>query len=187
MTLDEIKGHRDFISVENMYFDYVQDDEILKIVLQERVELGSFYTSYNDIFPKLLTVAYANFFEKIVCEFITNCFHVKNEVMANFVSNQALERKYHAMFNWKENNANQFYGLFGASFRETIKQNLQQDVVMKENEKNFMNLGRFRNEIVHKGISTYNLSLSASDVYQSFIKATAFVVFIFDELKRLFH
>lgn len=184
MTLDNIKLHSDFLSVESMYLDYVNDDQVLQIVLQDKTELSSFYRNYNDIFPKLFTVACANFFEKIICEFIKNCFYAKSELMAHFVSNQALERKYHAMFNWDQSNANKFYGLFGKNFLDQIKTKLSTDIMMKDSEKSFMDLGRFRNEIVHKGISTYNLSKSASDIYEAFQKSINFLSFLFFEIKN---
>ncbi|MGJ8757495.1 HEPN domain-containing protein [Acinetobacter sp. HC8-3S] len=110
----------------------------------------------------------SQFFEKYICELIISIFCDRKSLFSEFISNQALERKYHSMFNWKESNANQFYGLFGDSFKEHMKKLLRNNTTMKDNEKEFMFLGKVRNEIVHKGISTYNLNKTASEINMTF-------------------
>lgn len=183
MTLEDLRSNRDFISVENMFLNYVEDDLILRNVLQDQVELTSFYTNYNNIFPKLFAVAGANFFEKIICDFISDCFSSNNVMVSSFLSNQALEIRYHVMFDWKEPNANKFYSLFGKTFCDHMKSQLSIDSNMKQNEKNFMVLGRSRNKIVHEGISTFNLGKTANEVYVEFNKSIDFIIFVFEQLK----
>lgn len=185
MTLEDLRSNKDFISVNNMYTDYIEDDQLLKVVLQNQVELTSFYSNYNNIFPKLFAVAGANFFEKIVCDFITECFSSNNIMVSSFLSNQALARRYHVMFDWKESNANKFYSLFGKNFCDHMKSKLNADSNMKLNEKKFMALGQSRNKIVHEGISTFNLGKTASEVYSEFEKSLDFIVFVFEQLKLM--
>ncbi|WP_023270162.1 HEPN domain-containing protein [Acinetobacter gyllenbergii] len=185
MNLEEIKKNSDYLSVINMYEDYKKDDIVLSELIRSESDLISFYTNYNNIFPKLFAVAAANFFEKYICDLIILTFCDQKSLFSEFISNQALERKYHSMFNWKESNANQFYGLFGETFKEHMKSLLKHNTLMKDNEKEFMFLGKVRNEIVHKGISTYNLNKTASEINTTFEKSILFITFLFDQIKAM--
>ena len=186
MTYEEIHRNRDYISVITMYDDYINDDKLLSKVIQSESDLISFYSNYNNIFPKLFVVATANFFEKYICDLIIKIFCERESLFSEFVSNQALERKYHSMFSWKESNANSFYGLFGEGFREHMKSLLKTNSEMKDNEKEFMFLGRARNEIVHKGISMYNLNKTAQEINVIFEKSIKFIIYLFDQIKSVY-
>lgn len=186
MDYEEIKKNIDYISVISLYDDYIKDDKTLSKLILTESDLISFYSNYNNIFPKLFAVAAANFFEKYICDLIISIFCDRKSLFSEFISNQALERKYHAMFNWKESNANSFYGLFGESFKEHMKNLLKHNSTMKDNEKEFMFLGRVRNEIVHKGISTYNLNKTADEINITFEKSIKFIIYLFNEIHGMY-
>src|SRR5262249_9308020 len=76
-----------------------------------------------DHFRKALLLAAASHFEDRVCSVVLDYIRNKasgSALVENFVRNKAIARQYHSWFAWDSNNANQFFGLFGAQFKSVM-------------------------------------------------------------------
>lgn len=105
--------------------------------------------------------------------------------MHYFVEKQAVNRKYHTMFDWSTSNANRFFSLFGNEFLIHMKKVMEEDQSIKVGMKDFMDLGSKRNQLVHENYATFNLDYTAQEIYQKFISAYNFIEIVFDELCKL--
>lgn len=133
----------------------------------------------NEIGAKTLLIAAAGDLERRFCGALLSLFQRQNTPahLVSFVEHQALDRKFHTLFNWKTNNANGFIGLFGEDKKEELK-----DILNKEpydsQLKDFLYIGRTRNEIVHIGLTTASIGNTMDEVYSKYRSALSFVNFI---------
>src|SRR5262245_13135637 len=103
--------------IEQLYRENME----LLAVLDRHGEI-SLRTSVDAGFRKVLVRSVASYCETQITTMITTlCDAVTNghsEVNA-LIRNKALKRQYHTFFNWDAQNANQFLGMFGDTFRDT--------------------------------------------------------------------
>ena len=138
--------------VDNMHKDF---SDLIKS-LEEKGDI-SFRNVADDNFRKSLLCA-ASFFEKTLCENVSNFIEIKsgnNRAIVEFVNNKAKNRQYHTWFSWKEKNANSFFGLFGEDFKTFIQEKIKSDPGMERSIKAFMDLGQERNRLVHQDYGTF--------------------------------
>ena len=122
--------------------------------------LGNRLVDHSDeSFRKLLLLAAASYFEYKIQQDVDFVREVAdgNERLVQFVENKALERQYHTFFEWKRQNANKFFGLFGESFKESMQSVLQSDSDLRSSIFSFMEVGRERNRLVHENFGAYRL------------------------------
>ena len=93
--MGNIKQSDYFMRVETIYNKYKADGELLN----KYPDLASFKQEHERMFSKLFVVMCANFFELYTLEFLPNLLSDK-EITRNFLSRQALNRKYHTLFTW---------------------------------------------------------------------------------------
>lgn len=177
----------EFKDIDIMYSNYLEDNHVLNSLLIENVELTSFYSGYNDLFTKTFTVACGNSFEKKLTKEIPILLSRGNPLGLNFLKNQALDRKFHTLFQWDKNNANKFFSLFGSEFKGYIADKFKEDQRYKTYEKDFLELGNLRNLIVHEGIYTYSLVRTIESVYKLYKNSLNFVVLICKSLCSYFN
>lgn len=180
------KESSEFKDVETMFSNYMEDRSLLNSLLINNVELTSFYSGYNDIFIKTFTVACGNAFEKKLTKEIPLLLSRENPLGLNFLKNQALDRKFHTLFQWDKKNANKFFSLFGNDFKEYIEGKIKVNEVFKSYERDFLELGNLRNLIVHEGIYSYTLVRNIESIYMLFKNSLSFVVFICETLCEYF-
>ena len=101
----------------------------------------------------------------------------QNLSLVSFVDNKALKRQYHTFFNWDGNNANQFWGLFGDSFSQEAKKQIQ-DKKLVDAERAFIAIGRERNLLVHQNYIEATINDTFEEIYAKYEKACDFVELI---------
>lgn len=133
----------------------------------------------NDIGAKTLVIAAAGDLERRLCSTILELYRGKSlsEHLVQFVDKQALERKFHTLFNWDSNNVNTFLGLFGTTKKAELKTILENDPYRSQ-VIDFMYIGRTRNNIVHKGLTIASIENTKEEVYQKYRSGLAFVNFV---------
>jgi hypothetical protein len=96
-------------------------------------------------------------------------------LVENFVRNKAVARQYHSWFQWDENNANQFYGLFGAQFRSEMSNRVKGSDDLRTGVAAFLELGSERNRLVHQDYTTFPLDKTLDEIYALYRTALTFV------------
>ncbi len=189
MYFDEadFRNCTEFQAINEMYESHVSDTEILQTLLPENVELASFYSGYNSLFTKAFTVACGNAFERKLTAELPKILSSENPLALNFLQKQALERKYHTLFEWDQKNANKFFGLFGSDFKKYVQNIISNNDILSEQQKSFLELGNLRNLIVHKGIDTYSLTSDLSTIKKMFDNSLEFTVFFCNSFCEYFH
>jgi len=136
-------------------------------------------------FTKSLLVSSASLIEDnmqtILIEFIESVS--THEVLTNFLKNKAISRQYHTYFDWKGKNANNFLGLFGVNFRDTLKIKIKEQK-MEDNIKAFLELGRLRNELVHQNFILHTTNKTTKEIKNLFDKSYLFLDFFKNELNN---
>jgi HEPN superfamily RiboL-PSP-like protein len=138
----------------------------------------SFYIAYTEQFRKTLLLSAASYFEVSVRDFIVEYVSEKSHSDARlvaFLKAKAVERQYHTYFNWDGNNANSFFGLFGAEFRELMTARVTADEDLKMAVRAFLELGKLRNELVHRDYANFPLDKTADDIFALYETARGFV------------
>lgn len=138
----------------------------------------SLRSTVDENFKKSLLLAAASYFEHRIVDDITAFVKEassENILLIEFVNNKAISRQYHTFFNWKESNANQFFGLFGESFKIFIKQELRKDDQLNSSIKAFLEIGRDRNRLVHQDFGTFTLEKTSDEIYELYKTALVFV------------
>lgn len=140
-------------------------------------------------FRKALLIAAASYFEHRLCEYIVTFVDEvssNNERVIQFVKNKAIERQYHTFFDWENTspNANQFFALFGQSFKEYMKSEARKEGSPLHNAvEAFIELGRDRNRLVHQDFGTFPLDKTAEEIYQLYKVAIPFVECLPEKLR----
>jgi len=147
--------------------------------LDEKGEL-SYRITAEDNFRKALLIAAASYFEHRLCSHIVSFVDEvsnNNELVIQFVKNKAIERQYHTFFSWDDSspNANQFFGLFGESFKVFMKEQIRKSEPFRDAIEAFIELGRDRNRLVHQDFGTFALDKTAEEIYQLYKIAIPFV------------
>lgn len=140
----------------------------------------SFELYINNTYKKMLLLSAASFFESIIIktihDFVDNRSRHDSEVVA-FLDNKALKRQYHTFFNWDSNNVNQFFGLFGDTFKKTAQQKIHGNNLI-EAEEAFMVIGRERNRLVHQNFVDVQINDTFEEIYAKYENACSFVELI---------
>ena len=153
--------------------------------MMEQIDVSevSLRNSVEDIFQKSLAVAIGTYFERrvtdIVLEFVKKSSG-NNDLVAEFVWNKAIYRKYHSYFDWSSKTANTFFVLFGKDFRDYMKEYIKDTPKYGENMEAFMEVGDIRNKVAHTENPTINQT--TQELYALYEKAFVFV----DELPLRF-
>ena len=165
--------------IQNFIKDYTELKDFL--FAQGQISMAN---EVDDHFRKVLLLSSASFFEteiqNIIIEFISN--HSNDSKVVHFLKNKAIMRQYHTYFNWKDNNANSFFGLFGDEFKCKITQEIKGNEDLKDKMKAFLELGDERNKMVHENFLSYNLQKTFDEIVSMYEKSKGFVEYIKKEL-----
>lgn len=142
------------------------------------VEELSARTSINEIGGKSLILATGSHFEnelrKSIISFAEECSG-NNDLLKNFIDLQALDRKYHTLFNWESNNANSFFSKFGGDFKNYMIDEIKKDSELDVSIKVFLFLGNLRNQIAHKDYASFALGDTPENYYEKYKVARYFI------------
>jgi hypothetical protein len=131
-----------------------------------------------DNFRKALVLASASYFEHrvstCVLDFIHECAK-GNDLVVGFVKNKAISRQYHTWFKWDEPNANQFFGLFGSSFKQTMTERVKASEELRASIRAFLEVGNERNKIIHQDFASFALEKTLEEIYALYQQSLLFV------------
>lgn len=159
--------------------DFIKRHKKLTDFLKEKEEI-TFMSNADDEFKKVLVLSIASYFEYTIndaLEQLSDSLQLKP--VANLIKSKAISRQYHTYFAWKENNINQFLKLFGDDFKDLISKEIKKNPNLKTGEKDFMELGRKRNELAHGNFVAASIpDWTIDDIIQKYQSALQFVNFL---------
>ena len=166
--------------------DVMYEDFSGVLALLQKAGEVSLQSIVDSTFKKTLALAAASFFEdeirRILLETVSDRSG-NDELVGNFLRNKAIERQYHTYFQWRGNNANSFFGLFGEVFRDSAVQDVRNDSSLADAIKAFLELGNTRNELAHLNFAAFALDMTAEEVYRKYQTAYRFVDYLESKLK----
>jgi hypothetical protein len=168
--------------IDVMYEDFSG----LLALLQQAGEV-SLQSIVDSTFKKTLALSAASFFEDEIRRILLETLSDRSgndELVRNFLKNKAIERQYHTYFQWRGNNANSFFGLFGEAFRDSAVQDVRNDASLADAIKAFLELGDTRNELAHLNFANFALDMTAEEVYRKYQTAYRFVDYLESKLKK---
>lgn len=160
-------------AVERLY----RENKELVVLLTNANEL-SHVNSVEASFRKTFLLAAASDFETRVRDCLINFVNEKANgypAVVAFLKNKAIERQYHTYFNWKDRNANSFWGFFGSDFKAHMVTVVKADAALKGAIDAFLELGDLRNNLVHLDFASFVLDKTSEEIYELYKKAMPFV------------
>jgi RiboL-PSP-HEPN len=144
----------------------------------------SVVANFESLSAKGLLLAAASHFERRVTDLLIETAKSlgNNEVIAEFIKNQALSRKYHTMFDWDSANLNKFFGLFGTSAKNQLTKETS-DLPLKDCVAAFIFINSERNRLVHRDYASFTLNTTTDEVWERFQKASHFCEWLGERLK----
>ncbi|WP_413853780.1 HEPN domain-containing protein [Candidatus Ruminimicrobium bovinum] len=168
-------------SIHNLYTEYRK----IKKILEKSGEI-SVLTDYTNTMRKVLILSSASLFEVQMTDMLKNYVYSvsnQNKQLVSFIEKQALERKYHTLFDWDSNNVNRFLKLFGKDFETSINRKFQEEGKRKKNMIDFIELGHNRNLFAHEDFARYEYnSKNPEEIFKQYKSARKFIPFIKEQL-----
>lgn len=143
--------------------------------IKEYQELYAFLMSQGKIsesievknhYRKILLLSCASFYETqitiLIQEFVKS--NSTDERVFEFLNIKAIQRQYHTYFNWKDNNINNFLGLFGTKFKDKICTEIKNSDNLQKYVKAFIAIGNERNKMVHENYLEYKLDKTFEEI-----------------------
>lgn len=138
----------------------------------------SYASTIESIAPKVLLLAAASYFESQVVSAIVDHFTSRlgrDDPRVEFVKERALERQYHSLFDWKATNVNKLWAFFGPTFKEYAARAVDDDDVLSDGVRAFLEIGRVRNEMVHGNYLSYDLQKTGGDIMDLARRGDSFI------------
>ena len=128
-------------------------------------------------YAKSLVIAGASELEyeltKMIREFVLEATS-SNDRVVSFVELKVLKRQYHTLFAWESRNANVFFSLFGADFRDYADSQVKADSWLREGVESFLEIGALRNALVHVNFAAFSLPKTVEEVFALYETAERF-------------
>ena len=162
--------------VDTLYGEY-----LAIVQMMDKYGAVSFRNTLNDNFRKTLLLCAASHFEfKITSDVVSFCAEVArgNPLIPSLVKNKAVSRQYHTWFEWNSTNANSFYAMFGEEFKAHMAELMKSDENLSRSVRDFLELGRERNRLVHQDYGSYFLEKTAEEIFKLYASALMFVEFM---------
>jgi len=141
----------------------------------------SFANESNNNFRRSLVLAIASYFEHQVMA-IMRALPLKHAsghpFICALIEQKAIAHQYHTYFEWDGSNANKFFRLFGADFRDAVKASIQADREIDASVKAFLELGDLRNRLVHLNYVTFDVDKTPEDIMSRYRLALGFIAFL---------
>lgn len=142
--------------------------------------------AFNELSAKTIVLCAASYFEREIGRMLIGVARQtgSKDVFCNFLDKQALERKFHTLFDWNRNNANAFFALFGTGTKEKLAEMVKHDAAIEEAIREFLFLNATRNQLVHGNFAAVQAPTTLDEGYAKFNKALAFLVWLPDRLRE---
>jgi len=138
----------------------------------------SLVVAAGDNFRKALVLAAASYFEYRVSTCVLEFVHERangNGLVVGFVKNKAVSRQYHTWFKWDETNANQFFGLFGSTFKQMMGERIKSSDDLRASIRAFLEMGNERNKLIHQDFASFPLDKTLDEIYALYSQSMLFV------------
>ena len=141
----------------------------------------SFATYIDSVYKKVLVLSAASYFESAISGLVS--LYAKrvsgsDKRIVTLIENKVLERQYHTFFDWKTNNTNAFWKMFGKETYDAVRAQIDGDGELKEAERSFMELGRQRNLLVHENFAEFDVNITVEEIYKKYKSASSFIDYI---------
>lgn len=162
-------------SIQTLIENYQELESFLKSqgMISESIDL-------SDHYRKILLLSCASYYEtkitNIIQEFVTKTSN--DERVVCFLNNKALNRQYHTLFQWNGNNINNFLGLFGSNYKESVQKKIDDNEELKKYIRAFLNIGNERNKMVHENFLDYQLEKTFDEIVALHNDAIKFIDFL---------
>ena len=152
-------------------------------LLKERGE-PSDIISFEQLAAKTLVLCAASYFERQICSMLLEVAGATGTtvVFRTFINKQALERRFHSMFNWNSANANAFFGLFGPDVKDWMADLIAADDALVRAVREFMFINSQRNRLVHENFAAMSIDVTLEEVWQKFNTASQFTAWLPERL-----
>jgi hypothetical protein len=132
--------------------------------------------SFEELAAKTLLLCAASYFERQICSSLLQIARETGSsvLFCTFIEKQALERKFHSMFDWKQSNANAFFGLFGQDVRNWMRDLVKGDDGLSDAVREFMFINSQRNRLVHGNFAATTAEVTFGEVWQKYQMALKF-------------
>lgn len=145
----------------------------------------TFANEENNNFRRSLVLAIASYFEHHVTEIVREVprkHAAGHPFICELIEQKAVSRQYHTYFDWEGRNANRFFALFGAAFRDAAKAVVQKDDALDSSIRAFLELGNTRNRLVHLNYITFDVDKTPEDIMALYRSALGFLTFLKEQL-----
>lgn len=155
---------------------------IVEKIYEDFNELISYLENSNEIslkneadnnFKKVLILTIASYFERQIIEMLLNFIGRKSNndtITVSIIKNRVIYRQYHTFFDWERKNANKFFSMLGEDFKKEAEENVNNDIKLDEGIKAFLEIGKLRNELVHRNFGSYTIDKTAKDVVELYYR-----------------
>lgn len=177
------------IPSDNPVVVFKKEFDSIKEYLTNNSEI-TYLSDLNKYFRKVLILSSGSYFEeqikKLLSKYLEKISNGDIRIV-NFLQKQALEGKYHQLFDWGRQdkpedvgkNANRFLGLFGDSFKTIVNNDLKRNNELDESIKAFLEIGHLRNILVHSNFANYNYEQKdTEEIFLLFVKAMYFINYL---------
>ena len=172
----------DQTAVDLLYQDFIE--------LLGKIDLAevSLQTTLRITFSKSLWIAAASYFEDAVKKQILDFVHEASfghRLIYELARIKIVDRQYHTLFDWNSNNAGDFFACFGKEFKDSMQQYVKDNEDYGASIREFMEIGRVRNSLVHQNYAQFPLEKTVEEIYASFRAGLLFVNSISSHLERV--
>jgi RiboL-PSP-HEPN len=142
--------------------------------------------AYEELGAKTLLLCAASYFERTICSSLLDVAKDTGSttLFCTFIEKQALERKFHSMFDWDRSNANKFFGLFGQEFSGWIRRQIKDDSAIEQSVREFMFVNNQRNILVHGNFAAVSAGITFDEAWDKYITALKFVEWLPPKLRE---
>lgn len=151
----------------------------------EQNQQVSMLSDADNNFKKVLLLSATSYFEYVITELLINFVKTKtnnNTYIFSFIKIKGIDRQYYTYFEWKDNNINKFFSLFGKDFKDDFKKKIEDDPRLDASIRAFIELGRLRNELVHENFASYPLNKTAEEIYNLYKESLLLIELLSEKL-----
>jgi hypothetical protein len=158
----------------NSLVDYLKDQKQL-----------TFYNEAENNFRKTILLSAASYFEKEFTDLLIEFAKSQsddNEMIISIIKQRAINRQYHANFDWESANANKFFALFGTEFKAKMVLRVKEESDLDKSIKAFIEIGNERNKMVHQNFAEIVIDKTAEEIYILYQTSLLFIETMKNEL-----
>ena len=137
--------------------------------------------------PRTILLAAASYFESRLSDEVERLAAAEvgdDHVLTWLVRNKVIRGQYHRWFSWESANVNTFLSMFGRDFKDEAARWIAEDEYLGRSVRDFLEIGRERNRLVHGNFGDAPLEKTTADVYALYESAKIFVDWFPDAVRR---